>query len=336
MPTQPPDRTSAKRIAIFNHKGGVGKTTLTLNIAAALASLDKRVLLVDSDPQCNLTSYVLEDKVVDDLLENSDGADGNTIWSALKPIVEAIGDVQAIQPYELATENLFLLPGDIRLSEFEVELNSLWADCIQRKVKGFRGTGALSQLVGLVASEFAIDFVFFDSGPNIGALNRAVLLDCDYLIVPAACDVFSVRALKTLGNTLATWIRDWQVILALAPDQVYRLPGRPVLLGYIPQRFRIYRGSAASAQQRYFSQIERHVKSDIVSVLREVDSSLASASPAQLLLGTVKDFGVLATYSQEQGVPISEVNAGTPDQRYDAKLAFLTLARKIIDRVGKK
>src|SRR5580658_5900189 len=165
MPTQATDRTNAKRIAIFNHKGGVGKTTLTLNIAAALAALGRRVLLVDCDPQCNLTSYVLDGAVVDDLLDNSDGPDGQTIWSALKPIVEASGNVRQVQPYELATRNLFLLPGDIRLSEFEAELNSLWTDCIQRKVKGFRGTGALSFLVRQVAIEFEIDFVFFDSGP---------------------------------------------------------------------------------------------------------------------------------------------------------------------------
>jgi hypothetical protein len=244
--------------------------------------------------------------------------------------------VGKIRPYELATQNLFLLPGDIRLSEFEVELNSLWADCIQRKVKGFRGTSALSVLVSQVAAEFDIDFVFFDSGPNIGTLNRVVLLDCDFLIVPAACDVFSVRALKTLGNTLATWIKDWHTILALAPDQLYRLPGRPVLLGYVPQRFRVYRGNPASAQARYFPQIERHFRSDIVAVLRAVDPSLADASPVQLLLGVVKDFGVLASYSQEQGVPIADVDAGTPDQRAEAAKAFTGLARKLIQRIGRK
>jgi cellulose biosynthesis protein BcsQ len=230
-------RHRAKRIAIFNHKGGVGKTTLTLNVAAALGSLGKGVLLVDSDPQCNLTSYLLEDKVVDNLLDQSDGPNGETLWSAVKPIVEAEGDIKLIPSKELSVPNLHLLPGDIRLSDFESELNQLWADCLQRKVKGFRGTAALSAVVNDVAEALDVDFVFFDSGPNIGPLNRSILLDCDYLIVPAACDVFSVRALKTLGHTLATWIQDWQTILALAPDQVYRIPGRPTVMGSLMWKF---------------------------------------------------------------------------------------------------
>jgi cellulose biosynthesis protein BcsQ len=193
-------RAKARRLTVFNHKGGVGKTTLTVNIGAALANAGKRVLLVDSDPQCNLSSYLIEDPVVDSLLDNSDKPGGKTIWTGVKPIVEAEGGYQYIEPYETAIKRLSLLPGDIRLSEFEEFLNDFWGDCLERRVRGFKGMSALSALVDECAKKVNADFVFYDTGPNVGPLNRAILLDCDYFIVPAACDAFSIRALRTLGS----------------------------------------------------------------------------------------------------------------------------------------
>ena len=86
------------RITIFNHKGGVGKTTLTANIAFALSSIGKSILLIDSDPQCNLTSYLLSDDVVDELLNHSDDTDGQTIWTALKPVLDNVGVGRFVDP----------------------------------------------------------------------------------------------------------------------------------------------------------------------------------------------------------------------------------------------
>jgi cellulose biosynthesis protein BcsQ len=211
------NRPPAKRISIFNHKGGVGKTTLTFNIASAMAKLGKKVLLVDTDPQCNLTAYLIEGPVVDDLLDHSDDKNGRTIWSAVKPVAEGTGGVRKVPPFQLANDNLFLIPGDIRLSDFESELISFWTDCLQRKVRGYKGTTAISSLVGELCADKHIDFVFYDSGPNVGPLNRVILLDCDFFIVPVACDLFSIRALKTLGRTLAHWIDSWGTISDLAP-----------------------------------------------------------------------------------------------------------------------
>lgn len=195
---------------------------------------------------------------------------------------------------------------------------------------------ALSALVNQVCGTFGIDAVFFDSGPNIGALNRVILLDCDYFIVPAACDVFSVRALKTLGHTLAGWIQDWKTVSDLAPDDVYLMPGRPDLLGYIPQRFKVYRGTTTAAQSTYISKIERHIGSDVVAPLRSIDSKLAVGPISQLKLGMIKDFGVLVTPSQEEGVPIAETHAGNPAQREEARHAFLAIAKKIVSRLPPK
>jgi cellulose biosynthesis protein BcsQ len=323
-------RASAKRLSIFNHKGGVGKTTLTFHIAAQLSQLGKRVLLVDSDPQCNVTAYVIEGEVLDDLLDHSDSDDGQTIWSAVKPVVDVSGPVREVEPIDLFTK-LLLVPGDIRLSEFEEELNDYWRQCFQRKRSGFVGTMALSTLVNKLCSKHHIDYVFYDSGPNIGPLNRVILLDCDYFIVPAAYDLFSIRALKTLGRTLRSWITQWETIIELAPEGTYLLPGRPRFLGYIPQNFSIYRGTVASQHARYIGALERSVQSDIVNVLKGVG---ISAPRSTYKLGEVKDLGTLVAASQREGVPIYSVSVATPAQRSAARSAFRSIAQRIVRLTG--
>lgn len=323
-----------KRLAIFNHKGGVGKTTLAVNLGAALAELGYRVLLVDSDPQCNLTAYLVESAVVDNLLDTSDDDDGQTIWSAMKPVSEAMGGFRQIQPLETSVaEGVFLVPGDIRLSEFEIDLGDFWAECLQRKARGFRGTAAISELVTAMAEEHQIDFVFYDSGPNIGPLNRAILLDCDYFAVPVAADLFSLRALKTLGRTLVDWIDSWQTIAGLAPPSAPLLAGRPKFIGYIPEGFRVYGGAPTRNHARFLNEIDREIRSEIVGILAARDPSLI-ASGSQHRLGEVKHFGTLAPASQRQGGTLYGADAGSPEQREDAHNALSEIAKAIVARTA--
>ncbi len=325
-------RKTSVRLTLINHKGGVGKTTLTVNLAFALAGIGKKVLLVDSDPQCNLTSYLVQADVVDKWLDESEGKNGKTIWSSLRPVIEAGKDIKIIQPYERA-ERIYLLPGDIRLSEYELDLQQSWIDCLQRKIRGFAGTAALSNLVETCAEELQADFVLYDVGPNIGPLNRVILLDCDFFIVPAACDYFSTRALKTLGHSIANWIRDWDVISKLAPKEVALLGGQPVYLGYVLQRFRMYGGDISSIYREYARQLDRHSYSDVAAVLKEVDEDLAPGSLSQFKLGQIKDFGTLANRAQQQGVAISDVHGGAQYLKDEAKISFQEFARKIIARI---
>ncbi len=323
-------RSKACRIAIFNHKGGVGKTTLGINIAYALFALGKKVLLVDSDPQCNLTSYLIDDDVLDSLLDNSGKPDGGTLWTALKPVVDGVGGPKVIKTIE--TSGIQLLPGDIKLSEFESELDGFWTDCHARKIRGFRGSAALSELVNTVATDQKIDFVFYDAGPNIGPLNRVILLDCDYFIVPAACDLFSVRALKTLGLTLCNWISQWKSIVQFAPDESYLLPGNPRFLGYIPQQFRVYGRSITQGYAYYFAQLEKSIHADIINPLRKLNLQLAESSVSASKLGEIKNFGDLVEKAQQQGVPLERVKGGNPGMQKDARGAFDGIAKKLLLR----
>ena len=299
------DRSNAIRIAIFNHKGGVGKTTLTINIASAIAALNRKVLLIDSDPQCNLTLYRIEESVVDRLMDQSETNEGRTIWTALKPIVDGLGDVKFVNPIEIGT-NLFIVPGDIRLAEYENELNSLWLECFGRRIRGFRGMTALSNLVSQICAKQQFDFIFYDTGPNIGPLNRAIILDCDYFIIPAACDTFSLSAIKTLGHTISSWIKDWRTIKEVGPDNIYLLPGKPKFLGYIPQRFRIWDKQPSKEYAKFFPLIERMVQEQVVKRLSEVDPAFALQSGYSLKLGEIKDFASAAILSQVRGTSIAD------------------------------
>jgi cellulose biosynthesis protein BcsQ len=229
---------------------------------------------------------------------------------------------------------VFLVPGDIRLSEYELNLNQSWTDCLQRKIRGFLETSALAQVVRQSVKTTKADFVFYDVGPNIGPLNRIILLDCDSFIVPAACDYFSTRALKTLGHSVADWIKNWDVISKLAPEGVELLAGRPVFLGYVLQRFRMYGGDISSTYREYVRQLERHAFSDVISVLREIDPKLAPGSLGQFKLGQIKDFATIANLAQEQGVAMEDVDGGAEYMKIEARDAFRDFAQKVINRVA--
>ena len=224
-----------RKIALFNHKGGVGKTTLTINIADALADAGKTVLIVDADPQCNITSFYIDEPSLEKLLGEFDenGADA-TLWSAVKPVVEGRGDIVEIPEWQVSGRPIFLLPGDVLLSDYEEELPAAWTECFARRTRGYDVTTALARVAKRTGDKVKADVVLYDMGPNVGALNRSVLLDCDFFITPVAADLFSLRALTTVGRSVAKWIKDWTTVRGLASAaNKAKLPiGRPAYLGY--------------------------------------------------------------------------------------------------------
>lgn len=316
-------------MTIFNHKGGVGKTTLTVNLAFALAEMGKSVLLVDSDPQCNLTSYLLSDEYVDNLLDNSDSPKGETVWSAVRNIHGGTGGLKVIDP--VVVGDFHLLPGDIRLSEYEDFLHESWVNSFQRRMGGLRATTSVSDLVRQVSHVHEYDIVFYDTGPNIGPLNRVLLLDSDFFVVPVACDLFSMRALGTLGQTLKRWIVDWSTIASIAPDEAPLFDGRPRFLGYIPQRFRVYGQAMASEPRKYLKEIKKRVFQDVTDVLRKIDVELAPRHPDDPALPGVPDMASLVQQAQRDGVALWKANlpASYNDKKTQARSAFSELANEI-------
>jgi cellulose biosynthesis protein BcsQ len=323
----------AKRLVFFNHKGGVGKTTLTINLAYALVASGKRVLIVDTDPQCSLSSFFLEESFLDRMLDESESAAGNTIWSALQPVSEGTGPLKQIKPVKI-TDALHVAVGDIRLSGFENSLADCWNQCLTRNRRGYNCTAALSTLVDGLASDTRADFVFFDAGPNIGPLNRIVILDCTHFIVPAACDLFSSRALKTLGFAMSEWVTTWERIKEQAPDQTPLLEGRPMLLGYIPQGFRVYRGEMAQGSFRVLSKLESRIVEFVWKPIQTAYAQSTKDRPSNLKLGQIKFFGTIVTDAQSQGTPLWQVSGGNASAKNEAHAEFLQLAKLVIARTA--
>lgn len=329
-----------KKIALFNHKGGVGKTTLTVNIADALASLGKTVLLVDADPQCNLTSFYLEESALEELLQDSnDNGSGETLWSAVKPVAQGRGGVAAIPELQIDNQSIFLLPGDVLLSENEEVLPLAWTECFARMTCGYDITTALSQVVNNTGAKIKADVCLYDVGPNVGALNRAVLLDCDAFITPVAADLFSLRALSTVGRSIAKWITDWEAIrkMASAADRARLFKGKPEYLGYITSAFKVNAGrNAADPHAEWESKIAPRVRDRISKDLAAIDPALVPQGGNKI--GGVKNFHSLAPAAQKYGVALGAlqgyVNPGHNAQIAEARTEFGQVSREIARRAA--
>lgn len=164
----------SKIIALANQKGGVGKTTTAINLSASLASLGKRVLLVDADPQANASSGLGIE--IRDLQ--------NTIYECL---VNGIDPKTAIIP--TGVENLSLMPSHIDLVGAEIEMLN-----IENR------ENLLKQILNQVRADY--DYILIDCSPSLGLITVNALTACDGVIIPVQCEFFALEGIAKLLNTI--------------------------------------------------------------------------------------------------------------------------------------
>jgi cellulose biosynthesis protein BcsQ len=307
-----------QKIALFNHKGGVGKTTTTFNLGWMLASKGKRVILVDSDPQCNLTGMVLgEDTEDDETRIQKIYSTTSNIKTGLAPAFEsqprAIEAVDCI-PVQ-GCDGLFLLPGHVGFAEYEVTLGI--AQELGGSIQVLKNLpGSINYLLEKTAARFNADYILIDMSPSLSSVNQNLLMISDFFLVPTTADFFSVMAIDSLAKVLPKW-HTWAKAassLQVLKEANYPFPSINLrFLGMTVQNYRMIQGRETAAFQTWREKIEQAVAEKLLPILRQNHMML----PSQIyqdhgilddfFLANIPSINSLIALSQEHRTPAYEL-----------------------------
>lgn len=299
-----------KTISLFNNKGGVSKTTTTFHLGWKLAEKGYKTLIVDTDPQCNLTGLCLNaDK--DNKLEHFYIGNRNNLKESLSPVFSgALSPLKPATCYEF-TENdkLFLLPGHIDFSEYDATYSI--AENLTGSLTMLKNVpGALRNLLQMTAEKYEFEYILIDMSPNISATNANILMESDYFILPCAPDYFCYMAIDSLTKVFPRWDKTYSKLkendVFMSAD--YKMNnGKPRFIGTIQQRYRPRNGSPSKAFSEWIDDINSLVKERLVPVLKKCDmigSYEASNYDEGYNLKNIADFNSLIAQSQSNNTPV--------------------------------
>lgn len=314
----------AKIICLFNHKGGVSKTTTAFNLGWMMGLKGKRILLADFDPQCNLTGMVMGFRGVDDLAETYSVTPPNNVKDGLAPAFESQPrQITAIECIQVdGNPNLFLMPGHIGLSEYETTLGI--AQELSGSLLALRNLpGSIRFLLNETAAKYEADYVLVDMSPSLGPVNQNLLMTCDHFMVPLHPDYFSAMALSSLAKTLPRW-KAWadtafEIDVLANADYPFPKPN-PKFIGAVIQKFRPRNGRASKAFQRWIDELVDGLRIVLIPALEK--SGMLNTIEYRTIVGNdaweplleLPDFNSLIAFSQEHQVPVYSLTAEQVDQ----------------------
>lgn len=360
-----------KSIAVFNNKGGVGKTTLAYHLASAIALTGKRTLLIDLDPQSNLTLFGYSIEELESLwaeeepfIEDFEQASENhslpkmlkttrSIHFLLKPTEDGLDDLTDLPPPKQINKNLDLLPGRLSVHMFENKLASRWSDAYQSDPLAIRTIVQIRKICESYGEQYNYETVIIDTSPALGMLNKIVISTADSFLVPCYPDMFSLYGIKNIGRSLQLWGKDFALLkTVLSEKKAKSLPNGSVkFLGYTIYNARL-RSDAKNkwklpkAHFNYAKRIPATVKANMpVSVLSAASGYNIAEPIGQTAI--MHSHSTIPGMAQKYRAPIWEVPELTnlePDdkasvapnskQYSDTKVAYSTFATDVLSRLG--
>ena len=328
MPTKQPIL-----ISLFNHKGKVSKTTTTFNPGWTFAKKGLKTLIVDADPQCNLTAYVLGLQQKEDIDSFYKNVNNDNIYAKISEII--LGDnvtPKPVKPCKTLHNNLLLVAGHLSMSDLDISLaTGITSGKFLPFTKQF--IGAFHTIVRKTAVSNECEIILVDMSPNAGAMNRCILMSSDYFVIPTSPDFFSYQSVQSLGEMLPKWNEDFtefrlQSITNALPESP------PRMLGIISQKYRPYtkrlpreglleffksneekkKQGIAKSFKEWIDKIQKASKDVLADNLKKknmviIEESftkyVADESPYNLI--SIGDFNSLIALSQEYSKPVFEL-----------------------------
>ncbi len=332
----------ASILTLFNNKGGVGKTSVLYHLAWMFAILEKRVIIFDLDPQSNLTAAFLNEDEIEAVWNQQN--EGSTIYNCVNPLA-SVGDI-AEPVLKKITTDLYLLPGDIRLSDYESVLSGEWSKSMGESnlYRPMRILSSFWQVMQMAADKVQAEIILVDIGPNLGTINRSVLIATDYVVIPMGADLFSLQGLRNLGPTLRKWKNEWRKRLANWGESTeasswgnFQLPqGEMQPIGYLCQQHSVRLDRPVKAYDKWVKRIPEVYQR---SVLDE-DPNVNGRLEENHCLATVKHYRSLIPMAQEHRKPIFNLTSADgaigshANAVQDAREDFRQLAIKIASQMG--
>ncbi|KAM3107128.1 ParA family protein [Phormidesmis sp. 146-33] len=326
-----------KIISFFNNKGGVGKTTTVFNLSASLAEKGKRILLIDFDPQCNLSIATIGyEEFAAYLIRTEEHPFGRTIRAFAQPSLQPTqsSKIYRTQPkYQLNTLNdkvhtihnqrlIDVIPGDFWLNSF-ADILTVGTDVVQ-------GTGLYRFLVPFLLVERlkeereTYDYILIDLPPSFNTLVRSALYCSDYFLVPCTPDSFSAYCVSLIGEVLPSFVEDWnqgrnRYEISNQYDKVIPLKGKPKFGGWIFNGFDTIRYTSSGerkeigADKAHLDKILNSVENDLIPRLKGISSyeclpNFVDSKP----IAKVEDLNVMASEIQKLNVPLRYLSMRVP------------------------